>query len=106
MGDHYQYQQTLGLGRDEPTKAEVKLRDHPNRHAGSIDAAACATLQFLHAWTPTTSSLMTDAKPSTTFASAPPHHHRPTQGLSPPAGPPTRRPTTTAMATIYGGLSW
>ncbi|KAK3159867.1 hypothetical protein QOZ80_1BG0052080 [Eleusine coracana subsp. coracana] len=42
MGDHYQ---TLGLRRDA-TKAEVKaafrsraLRDHPDRHAGSTDAA-------------------------------------------------------------------
>uniref|UniRef100_A0A0A8ZIC1 J domain-containing protein n=1 Tax=Arundo donax TaxID=35708 RepID=A0A0A8ZIC1_ARUDO len=45
MGDHYQ---TLGLRRDA-TKAEVKaafrsraLRDHPDRHAGSTDAAARA----------------------------------------------------------------
>jgi DnaJ-domain-containing protein 1 len=43
MSDHYQ---TLGLRRDA-TKAEVKtafrgraLRDHPDRHAGSSDAAA------------------------------------------------------------------
>ncbi|KAG2588029.1 chaperone protein dnaJ 72-like [Panicum virgatum] len=45
MGDHYQ---TLGLRRDA-TKAEVKaafrrsaLRDHPDRHASSTDAAARA----------------------------------------------------------------
>ncbi|CAO2184919.1 unnamed protein product [Urochloa humidicola] len=45
MGDHYQ---TLGLRRDA-TKAEVKaafrrsaLRDHPDRHAGSTDAAVRA----------------------------------------------------------------
>ncbi|XP_062208640.1 chaperone protein dnaJ 72 [Phragmites australis] len=45
MGDHYQ---ALGLRRDA-TKAEVKaafrrraLRDHPDRHAGSTDAAARA----------------------------------------------------------------
>ncbi|EES00581.1 chaperone protein dnaJ 72 [Sorghum bicolor] len=45
MGDHYQ---TLGIRRDA-TKAEVKaafrrsaLRDHPDRHAGSTDAAARA----------------------------------------------------------------
>jgi len=45
MGDHYQ---TLGLRRDA-TKAEVKaafrrsaLRDHPDRHASSTDAAGRA----------------------------------------------------------------
>ncbi|KAJ1283332.1 hypothetical protein BS78_03G120300 [Paspalum vaginatum] len=45
MGDHYQ---TLGIRRDA-TKAEVKaafrrhaLRDHPDRHAGTTDAAASA----------------------------------------------------------------
>ncbi|XP_066311767.1 chaperone protein dnaJ 72 isoform X2 [Miscanthus floridulus] len=45
MGDHYQ---TLGIRRDA-TKAEVKaafrrsaLRDHPDLHAGSTDAAARA----------------------------------------------------------------
>lgn len=45
MGNHYQ---TLGV-RQDATKAEVKaafrrsaLRDHPDRHAGSTDAAARA----------------------------------------------------------------
>ena len=45
MGDHYQ---TLGI-RQDATKAEIKaafrhsaLRDHPDRHAGSTDAAARA----------------------------------------------------------------
>ncbi|WVZ71602.1 hypothetical protein U9M48_020172 [Paspalum notatum var. saurae] len=45
MGDHYQ---TLGIRRDA-TKAEVKaafrrhaLRDHPDRHAGTANAAARA----------------------------------------------------------------